>query len=73
MNLFIRSIESLKEAEVQLSNQWLLAKEVWSDPASEHFEKSFWSEIEAVTGASIRNLEELVATIQQAEREIADL
>lgn len=59
-------IDSLR----QLSANWETAKEVWSDAAREDFEKSYWIEFESATVESIGKLQELLETIDQAEREI---
>jgi hypothetical protein len=70
VNSLAQSKEQLTGSLRQLSSNWHSAKEVWNDETREDFERDFWTEFETSTAATIERLQELIDTINQAEREI---
>lgn len=70
MNSLAASKEQLTNSLRQLASNWETAKGIWNDAARQDFEKDYWMEFESSTAASIDNLQALIDTIAQTEREM---
>lgn len=64
------NIAHLSASFKKLTSRWEETKAVWNDSVRQDFEKEYWTALEAMPPAVLREMEKLSQVIGQARRDV---